>query len=1599
MNNDGLNSSRPNDTLEDASRELRASQSSNPGILALDRIQSGSEMELDVGEGESLDGIDQQAKLSYVPVAEEGQQKEYTGNRFIGKKSKKRIIAVGGVAFVLMIMVAGLTLGGFFRDKEEPIRPVSNISSEDLAKLSEKDVQDANQVTINGALQLNSRFVVTPSAKPQNAEAGQIYYDKETNKFLYYDGQQYQGITNDQSFDQLTAQLNQLRSELTDTSRSSPGTGLALVGGVMSNAGVLSIQGSTGNVAFSAGQGIGLQGLTVTNTGVTALAGTANQVSVSATNGAVTLSLPQNISVASSPSFAGITLASALGISSGGTGSSSYTSGGMIYFNGTSFASTAAPASNGLCLVSTPSGPAFGSCSGAPTTGIGGSGTPGRLSYFDTANSIADSLLQQTGANIALTGGGTLSATNLQGNGAAITALNAGNIATGTLGVARGGTGANTFTANSIILGDGTNALKVSNAPSAGYCFMGNVSGAPTFQACPVGGNISSSGSQTAGRITKFDATTNTITNSIMSEASTTVSVGGTLSATNLSGAGASITGLDASNLLTGTVSNSLLTANVTLQGNTFNGSQQLLRLDASGQAGSNGLCLMSTNSGTGTAFQTCPGSGGIGVGSVSAGDQSITIGGTAGAPTIAVNVQSNMGLVTTANGLGLMACSNGEILKYNGSTWGCAADSDTVAGGDVLQGGNSFSQAMTIGTNDSYALNLETAGTARMTILANGNIGIGEINPSAKLHVNGGSMLVQGTFGGGNGITATGAGTRMFFDTNKAAFRAGDVTGNQWNDASVGAYSVAMGQDTTASGMYSTALGYGTTASGHYSTALGFNATAQSFASTVVGRYNLIQGNASGWTAADPLFVVGNGADASNRSNALTVLKNGNMLVGGSEIQKTGSSFSLNILDAGDSTLAVTNSGAGVANLNIAKGALQTAGITRITNNGTLQNINIIPNSTVTVGNAMGILFTNSSGVIQSLSVSGQTGNCVGYDGSNVVFQGCSGSGGGGTGFNNGGNNYTNNPGTATTRIATSYDAAIANPVLGLSSNSALDIITNNNSRINISNAGDVKILSNSGNSTEKLSVRTQNTGNPAQYINSLHVDTSSDTLGRVGVGIKVGSAPQVRLDIGGNFTGSGSTSNGGIQIGASAAPGASIAATLGAGSVATGRIYFDEVSGKFKVSENGSSYVDLVQGGGVAAFTRNGNSFGALATLGTTDSYDLRVVVNNSEKLRFDTSNNITFKTSGVVDFNDASGNNTLLRVDRNGNSVLVGTTSSQGGTMLNVGGNVNSTGYKINGNSGLTLSCGSGNQALGAFSFTGGILTGGSCQPNNSDLAEAYNSPDNLAAGELVMAAGTSVTSVNRAMQAGKHALMGVVSTAPSQTLGTAQVPDGYPIALTGRVPTKVTTESGAIAVGDKITISSIPGVGKKATAAGMVVGTAMESYNGTGVGSIEVFVHLMYYSPVDGNHLQAESGVFENLNVSGEATIEKLTVTGTAKFKGNIVVEGHIVTGGAAATIQVEGAAGTGATVTVDGNDTAGTITLTTGSGSITQGDLAKVMFNDHYTKVPKIVLSGQDDASLAARIFPSGKSVSSFKLKTEQVLMPNTVYAFDYVIVE
>jgi trimeric autotransporter adhesin len=116
-----------------------------------------------------------------------------------------------------------------------------------------------------------------------------------------------------------------------------------------------------------------------------------------------------------------------------------------------------------------------------------------------------------------------------------------------------------------------------------------------------------------------------------------------------------------------------------------------------------------------------------------------------------------------TGSALTSFTCANGEVIKFD-VTGNAVCGTDNAGGGsgDVLNNGNSFAGAMTLGTNDNNVLNFETNGTTKMTVLANGNVGVGTANPTEKLHIEGTAnqmVLVKSTGVGNHSILSLSAG------------------------------------------------------------------------------------------------------------------------------------------------------------------------------------------------------------------------------------------------------------------------------------------------------------------------------------------------------------------------------------------------------------------------------------------------------------------------------------------------------------------------------------------------------------------------------------------------------------------------------------------------------------------------------------------------------------------------------------------------------------------------------------------------------------------------------------------------------------------------
>ena len=138
------------------------------------------------------------------------------------------------------------------------------------------------------------------------------------------------------------------------------------------------------------------------------------------------------------------------------------------------------------------------------------------------------------------------------------------------------------------------------------------------------------------------------------------------------------------------------------------------------------------------------------------------------------------------------------------------------------------------------------------------------------KTTANGGWSTALGT----STMASGGFSTAIGFETTASGY-ASMAMGR--GTIAAGNYSTAMGKETTAARYYSTAMGAYTTADGQTSTAMGWYTRAGSFCSMAIGRYNDFRyGDTVSWVETEPLFIIGNGSDEDNLSNAMLVRKDG---------------------------------------------------------------------------------------------------------------------------------------------------------------------------------------------------------------------------------------------------------------------------------------------------------------------------------------------------------------------------------------------------------------------------------------------------------------------------------------------------------------------------------------------------------------------------------------------------------------------------------------------------------------------------------------------------------------------------------------------------
>jgi hypothetical protein len=195
--------------------------------------------------------------------------------------------------------------------------------------------------------------------------------------------------------------------------------------------------GGTGNTSFTLGKilvGNGTGAIQVlANTGTAGTYGNAATVPVVTTDAYGRVSGVTNTAIAIDTSA--IT-SGTLGFSRGGTGATSYTTGGLIVSDGSKLVTIA-------------------------------NNTYTQTGTLTTANTVTAISIDDYGRTTALT--------------AAPIAISADQVTSGTLPVGRGGTGATSFTLNGVLLGNNGSALQTASSSTEGHILTINASGVPTF--------------------------------------------------------------------------------------------------------------------------------------------------------------------------------------------------------------------------------------------------------------------------------------------------------------------------------------------------------------------------------------------------------------------------------------------------------------------------------------------------------------------------------------------------------------------------------------------------------------------------------------------------------------------------------------------------------------------------------------------------------------------------------------------------------------------------------------------------------------------------------------------------------------------------------------------------------------------------------------------------------------------------------------------------------------------------------------------------------------------------------------------------------------
>lgn len=215
------------------------------------------------------------------------------------------------------------------------------------------------------------------------------------------------------------------------------------------------------------------------------------------------------------------------------------------------------------------------------------------------------------------------------------------------------------------------------------------------------------------------------------------------------------------------------------------------------------------------------------------------------------------------------------------------------------------------------------------------------------------------------------------------------------------------------------------------------------------------------------------------------------------------------------------------------------------------------------------------------------------------------------------------------------------------------------------------------------------------------------------------------------------------------------------------------------------------------------------------------------------------------------------------------------------------------------------------------SGGSLIQDCVGSASADYMEMYPSNDDLEAGDVVTASqtqmavtshGDSISKLEKTSGAYQTSVLGIVSDKTKagdfNSIGYNIEEEDFPqpLALSGRVPVKVGSDSESISPGDFITTSSESGKAMKATQPGMMIGKAIAYWeSGSDEPTVMIFVNVTYADPQNASYLASSLGVMapnssdftsDDLTAS---TINSITVSETFKSLGQTMLADTTIAG--------------------------------------------------------------------------------------------------------